>query len=219
MKLEKSLIYLRLTLLWVLLVLCPSLINAQQRFSAGLVGGFNASQIDGDELAGFDRVGIHTGILTTIDLESSLNVHMEFLYSQRGSRPDVFQPEYDPDIEIGLDYIELPVYMSIGDWWQEEGEYFKASFHGGLSYGRLISSDVTDNYNSAEFSLEEYAQYFNENDLSWLLGFSFRWSQHWGVTARYTRGITPLLDPAKHNLNTSRLMSYWMTIRFDYYFK
>ena len=192
---------------------------SQQRFSAGLVGGFNAAQIDGDELAGFDRVGLHAGIITTMDLESALNVHLEFLYSQRGSRPDVFQPEYDPDIEIGLNYIELPVYVSIGDWWQEEDKYFKASFHGGLSYGRLMSSKVEDNFNSAEFSLEEYQKYFNENDLSWLLGINFRWSKHWGVTARYTRGITPLLDPAKHNLQTSRLLSYWMTIRFDYFFK
>ena len=219
MKLEKSLIYLRFSLFCTILVFPTDLILSQQRFSAGLVGGFNASQVDGDELAGFDKVGLHAGIITTMDLESSLNVHLEFLYSQRGSRPDVFQPEYDPDIEIGVDYIELPVYVSIGDWWQEEGEYFKASFHGGFSYGRLLSSKVTDNYNSAEFSLEGYQEYFNENDFSWLLGINFRMSQHWGVTARYTRGITPLLDPAKHNLNTSRLESYWMTIRFEYYFK
>jgi hypothetical protein len=192
---------------------------AQQRFSAGIVGGFNAAQIDGDELAGFDQIGLHTGIITTIDLESALNLNVEFLYSQRGSRPDVFQPEYDPDIEIKVDYIELPIYISLGDWWQEEDEYFKASFQGGLSYGRLLSSEVTDNYNSSEFSLEKYSEYFSENDLSWLLGINFRFSKRWGVTGRYTRGIIPLLDPAKHNLNTSRLMSYWMTIRFEYYFK
>ena len=219
MKLEKSLIYLRLTLSGLLILLLIGVGNAQQRFSAGLVGGFNASQIDGDELAGFDKVGLHAGFITTIDLESALNVNVEFLYSQRGSRPDVFHPEYDPDIEIGVDYIELPVYISIGDWWQEEGEYFKASFQGGLSYGRLLSSDVTDNYNSSEFSLEKYQEYFNENDLSWLLGVNFRFSKRWGVTGRYTRGIIPLLDPSKHNLQTSRLESYWMTIRFEYYLK
>lgn len=219
MKLEKSLIYLRFVLSLVTLQVFTLHGYAQQRFSAGLVGGFNAAQVDGDLLAGFDQIGLHAGLITSIDLESSLNMHVEFLYSQRGSRPAVFNPQYDPDVEIGLDYIEIPVYVSLGDWWQDEGEYFKASFHGGLSYGRLLSYDVIDNYNSEEFSLEQYAAYFNENDLSWLLGMSFRFSKRWGVTARYSRGIIPLLDPQKHNLQTSRLMSYWMTIRFEYYFK
>ena len=30
-------------------------------------------------------------------------------------------------------------------------------------------------------------------------------SKQWGITARYTSGIIPLLDPEKHNLNTQRL--------------
>ena len=67
---------------------------------AGLVAGLNASQIDGDDLAGFDKVGLTGGIKTTMEFESVWRMNMEFLYSERGSRPDIFNPEYDPDIEI-----------------------------------------------------------------------------------------------------------------------
>jgi hypothetical protein len=217
MKLEKSLIYLRLAVITVMSVVIQAESNAQ-RFSAGLLGGLNASQIDGDNLAGFDKVGLTGGILTTMEFESPFRMNMEFLYSERGSRPDIFNPEYDPDIEISLKYVELPVYVSLGDWWQEEGEYYKVSVHGGLSYGRLLNAKTTDYYNSAEESYDQLVQYFSENDLSWLLGMSLRMSKSWGITARYSRGIIPLLDADKHDLATSDLRTYWLTFRFEYYF-
>jgi hypothetical protein len=190
-----------------------------QRFSAGMLAGFNASQIDGDDLAGFDKLSLTGGFKATMEFESAFNMNVEFLYSGRGSQPDVFNPEYDPDIEITLKYIELPVYMSLGDWWQEEGEYYKVSVHGGLSYARLIDAQTFDYANSSEESLDLLVPYFTENDLSWLLGINYRWSPRWGVTARYTRGIIPLLDPEKHDLDTKRLLSYFLTFRFEYYFK
>lgn len=218
MKLEKSLIYPLLVAL--LLLVMPSMGFGQvQRFSAGLVGGVNCSQIDGDMLAGFDKVGLTGGIKTTMEFESVWRVNFEFLYSQRGSRPDVFNPEYDPDINFDLKYIEIPVYISVGDWWQEEGKYYKASAHAGLSYGRLLDAQTTDYFHSSEESYDKLVPYFNENDLSWMLGVSMRFSQHWGVTARYTRGIIPLLSPEKHDLATERLLTYFLTFRFEYYFK
>jgi len=207
-----------LLMMGILIVLIPTSIKAQ-RFAASMVGGLNACQIDGDELAGFDKVGLTGGIKTTILFDSPFRLHMEFLYSERGSKPDVFHPEYDPDINVNLKYAELPVYVSYGDWWQEEGKYYKVDFHGGLSYGRLIHASTFDYYHSSDMSLDLLVPYFNENDISWLVGFDYRMNQHWGVTGRYTRGITPLYSPDKHDLAGPRLLSYFLTIRFEYYFK
>ena len=199
------------------LVMAGSPLRAQT-FGAGLVGGFNASQIDGDDLAGFDKVGITAGIKAIMSFESRWQVNMEFLYSERGSRPDIFNPQYDPDIEISLKYAELPVYVSIGDWWQEEGEYYKVTAYGGFSYARLMNARTFDYFHSAEESVDLLVPYFNENDISWLLGASIRTGPRWGISGRYTRGLTPLLSPAKHNLNTRRLTSYFLTFRLEYYF-
>jgi len=218
MKLEKTLIYLR----WCAFLAIPLFAGPDvqaQRFSAGLVAGFNASQVDGDKLAGFDKVGLTGGIKTIMEFESVWRMNMEFLYSERGSRPDIFNPEYDPDIEISLKYIEIPVYISLGDWWQEKGEYYKVSAQAGLSYGRLLDAKTTDYYHSFDESYDQLVAYFSENDLSWMLGATFRMSKQWGVTARYSRGIIPLLDPEKHDLATQRLLSYWLTFRIEYYFK
>lgn len=219
MKIEKRLRILPVVLTLATLLLCSENPLHAQRFGAGLVGGINASQIDGDDLAGFDKVGLTGGIKATISFESRWQANIEFLYSERGSRPDIFNPEYDPDIEVTLRYAELPVYISLGDWWQEEGEYYKVTAFGGLSYARLISAQSFDYYHSAEESVDLLVPYFNENDLSWLLGASIRTSPRWGFSGRYTRGITPLLSPEKHGLNTKRLVSYFLTFRIEYYFK
>lgn len=191
---------------------------SSQRFSAAVTGGLNACQINGDMLAGFDKVGLTGGIKAIMNFESRLDLNVEFLYSQRGSRPDIFNPDYDPDININLVYAELPVYVTLGDWWQEEGKYYKVSAQAGLSYGRLISARTFDYFNPTEMNLDRLVPFFNDNDLSWLLGASYRLGAHWGVTARYTRSITPLLSPEKHNLAAEKLTSYFISFRTEYYF-
>src|SRR5688500_4095410 len=217
MKLIKHRIWHFVVAIVALNIVSPGLVNAQ-RFSAAVVAGLNASQIDGDELAGFDKLGLTGGIKAIVNLESVFDLNVEFLFTQRGSQPDLFNPQYDPDIKISLNYAEIPVYVSLGDWWQEEDEYHKVSAHAGISFGRLISSKTFDYYHPSDQSLDKFTQYFNNTDLSWLVGASYRMSKNWGVTGRYTREIIPLLDPKKHNLSIERLLSYYMTFRMEYYF-
>lgn len=202
----------------LLLLLMGTFPISGQRFGAAAVGGVNASQIDGDGLAGFDKAGLTAGIKAEVYLESAFQLNVEFLFTQRGSKPDIFTPELDPDIKILLNYAEIPVYVSLGDWWQEEGEYHKVSAHAGISYGRLITARTFDYTNPAEQNLDNLVPFFNDNDLSWLIGASYRMTKTWGLMARYTRGITPLLNPQKHNLLNERLLSYYLTFRVEYYF-
>ncbi len=153
-----------------------------------------------------------------VNFDSPFDLNVEFLFSQRGSRPDLFTPELDPDIEVRLNYAEIPVYVSLGDWWQEEEEYYKVSAHAGLSYGRLITARTFDYVHSEEESFDLLVPYFNNSDLSWLVGISYQMNKKWGVTGRYTREIIPLLSPKKHNLPNERLLSYYMTFRLEYNF-
>lgn len=192
---------------------------AAQEFVMSAVTGFNACQIDGDNLAGFDKIGLTAGLRARWETPSVFDFNIEFLYSQRGSRPDVFNPEYDPDININLQYVELPVYVTLSDWWQEEGQYHKASVHGGLSYGRLIDARTEDYFNEGDESLDNLVPYFSDNDVSWLLGATIRFSPRWGITGRYTRSINPLLDAGKNNLAAPNMVGYFLTFRLEYTFK
>ncbi len=183
------------------------------------VAGFNACQIDGDDLAGFDKIGLTAGLRARWETPSIIDYNIEFLYSQRGSRPDVFNPEYDPDINVNLQYAEIPVYVTLSDWWQEEGQYHKVAAHAGFSYGRLINARTEDYFNSGDANLDALVPYFSENDFSWLVGATIRFSPRWGMTARYTRSINPLLDAQKNGLNRSNMIGYFLTFRLEYTIK
>lgn len=189
-----------------------------QRFGARAVLGLNASQIAGDQLAGFDKVGITAGLKGTALLAEKTDLNVEFLYSVRGSRPDIFNASVDPDIEITLQYLDLPVYISYHDWPDEEGDFYKAFALAGLSYGRLIEASTFDQYNEVDADLDTLVDEFNENDISWLLGFGFRLSQRFAISFRYTRSINLLLNATKKELNTFSLRTYFLSFRGEYIF-
>ena len=194
-------------------------LNAQESiFGLHLVLGANASQISGDQLAGFDKVGLHGGLRGTAELAEKVGLSVDLLYSVRGSRPDIFDDTADPDINITLRYLDLPVYLTYADWYDEEKGYHKAFVAGGLAYGRLIEASTFDHYNTGDDNLDVLAKEFNQNDFSWLFGFGFRLSHHFIVSARYTRSITLLLNARKKQLNASSLQPYFLTFRGEYVF-
>jgi hypothetical protein len=180
--------------------------------------GVNASQITGDELAGYDKVGIHTGLRGTAELTEKASLSVELLYSVRGSRPDIFNDIIDPEINITLQYLDLPVYVTYSDWYDETKGYHKAYAAAGFSLGRLIEATTFDHFHMDDDNLEVLAKEFNNTDFSWLLGFGFRLSEHFMITARYTSSITLLLNAEKNQLNANSLRPYFLTFRGEYVF-
>jgi hypothetical protein len=203
---------------WILFLAftCAVFQSDAQRFSASVIAGFNASQIDGDMLAGFDKLGIVGGLRGTAIIGDRFDLNVEFLYSQKGSRRDIFSPTIDPEITIKLQYIDLPVYLSYGDWYEEEGDYYKITAHGGLAFGRLISASIVDDYHSDGVDLESLVDEFNANDISFMLGFGIRTSVHWMFSFRYTRSINLLLDADKKDLIAPDLRPYFLSFRVEY---
>ncbi len=189
-----------------------------QRFGAKAVAGFNMSQISGDQMAGFDKFGLHAGLSGNAELIPKLHLNVEFLYSVRGSRPGIFNNNIDPDIDVTLKYVDLPVYVTYSDWYDEEKSFYKAYLLGGFSYGRLLSASTSDNFNAPGDDLETLVDYFSEDDFSWLVGFGFRLGQRIGIQFRYTSSINLLLDAEKEGLNTFSLRPYFITLRGEFIF-
>lgn len=57
-----------------------------QSFSPVLTAGINATQIDGDQQAGYNKAGIHAGIGVRYLLKSPVKFQGEIAYSQKGAR-------------------------------------------------------------------------------------------------------------------------------------
>lgn len=179
-----------------------------QRFQAGLVAGINMAQIDGDELAGFNKLGFMGGIKASAKLSDRWQAGIELLFSQQGaarSSKDPFLTVYD---NIRFNAVEAPVLITFSEW--------KLQLSTGLSYSRLINhrirdisgTDASDNYNIAGGSL------------NFLLGGTYYFDPQWGIDVRWTRGLFV------RNVNSTiaggqvdQFLSYFITIRGVYLFQ
>ena len=106
-------------------------------FYGGLVGGLNFTQVDGDNFAGYHKVGFNAGAIVYARLDEHVAASMELLFSQKGSRSTLTQGilngVYITDYKIKLNYAEVPILINYFD-------KHHSHFGGGLSFGQLASS-------------------------------------------------------------------------------
>lgn len=181
-----------------------------QKFGGALILGLNASQIDGDQLAGYDKLGLTGGLKVSYALKKPWGMAVEMLYSQRGSQTDRLLNTGGPIRTIDLKYIEIPVTATYADWHIQEGNYYKVNAEAGLSYGYLFNA-----YN-AEDNVKEPADDLLRNDISFLFGGNYFFNKRWGLGFRYTRSFTKL----KKFEDTEKLslLGYFLTFRGLYRF-
>jgi len=184
--------------------------HGQYKFKASAVAGFTLAQIDGDGLLGYDKVGISTGLKLNYGLNDKWGANIEMLYSQRGSQAGFLKSGTEIQ-RTHLDFIELPFYININDWWIEGDDYYKIRAHAGVSYGYMM------NISSANGVFEEDIDNFNRSDVSGLIGVTYAISNKWSFTARFTRAFTKLFK-SNQLVNTDTLVSYFWTLRSEYNF-
>ncbi|MEL6133910.1 MAG: hypothetical protein AAFR59_11155 [Bacteroidota bacterium] len=73
----------RLLLSFLFVIICSGL--SAQNFKGGLSLGLNGSQVDGDGLAGFRKIGIAGGLYLQYPVSELVDVQLEILYSPLGS--------------------------------------------------------------------------------------------------------------------------------------
>jgi hypothetical protein len=173
-------------ILFILLLLL-SYQGHSQTFKAGIIGGFTASQINGDDSAGYNKLGLEGGLTVGIELQEKMDLSLEILYSQRGAKEEV-DVDGTPQSIYRANFISVPVVFSYKDWLGDN--YYRLHFHGGLSYGRLVSgaleNDLRDN--------SRFVSTWNENDLSFLLGATYFVNENFGLTFRYNRSLFLLFE-------------------------
>lgn len=180
MQKDKTMQKRKLFLLFLLFI-CGSLTSGSaQRFKASLIGGFNLAQLDGDDLSGFNKIGINTGTKVAAVLSDRWQLSLELLFSQQGShrtRDDLFFGQYD---DIRLNFVEAPVMISFKDW--------KFHVSTGFSYASLISYRAISPLGEDLTDTETY-----RNDLYfWIVGATYYFSDRWGLNVRWSRALVDL---------------------------
>jgi len=176
-----------------------------QRFVAAAVVGFNASQIDGDRAAGYEKPGIVLGIRGGANLIEKMSLTFDILYSQRGSKrvprgEEIFEP-----YGINTPYVELPFQFHYKDWlvaFDDGSEYYRVSIEAGPVVSYLLKPTVTN------LVYESEIDNFNKIDLGITGGVSYYFGEHLGFSARFLKSITPLYNNQKHKKNFESLRGY-----------
>lgn len=187
-------------------IACLTMNMDAQRFGGGLKLAGTLSQIDGDNAYGFNKPGFEVGVYGKAALSKSIDLELNFSYNQRGSRSTI---DDRAQVNFNLKYLDIPVYIVLKDWLNVQGqkEYYRMHFFGGLSFGYLMSS-------SSLFGEDED---FRKTDISWALGVSYFYTRNWGVTAKYTRSITPLYKYYQGNSEVE-MISYFISLGLNYKF-
>lgn len=201
--------------LYMALVFLPETAFAQrdQRFTGAIVAGLTASQIDGDQSAGFHKVGVQSGLRVATKLKGRQSASLELLYTQRGCKNE---PQIEPFFSTTLHYVEAPVTWHINDWLIEgkgrERDYYRVQLNGGLIYGRLINAK--DRYDEAGIIVA--IPYLRQNSLSFTLGASYYFSRHLGLNIRWQRALTALYKPGDGGNFQNTLIERYLTFQLHY---
>jgi|WetSurMetagenome_2_1015567.scaffolds.fasta_scaffold59076_3 opacity protein-like surface antigen len=173
-----------------------------QRFEGGLVGGYNATQVDGDIYKGYNKPGILAGAFVQTDLAPAFFAGLEIKYSQKGSRNKIDPKAVEPKKYImRLGYIDVPLYFG-----------FRAndriSVVGGISAGYLIHAKE---YNENGVFVEQDQHKFNNFDLEPFLGFQFDLLDRLKVDLRFAYSVVPIRGQPGENATTI----YWLNNQFN----
>ena len=150
-------------------------------------------------MGGFNKVGLSVGGGVDFDLSSNWTVKVDMLYSQRGSRSELFPNNEIEPIEFIINYASVPLRIAYKDW---PAVYYgnpihKIHFEAGFDLGWLVKSSINGFEPGQNEDVDELLDAYSKFDISWLIGFSFHFDDRWGMSFRYTRSIIPIYDPDK----------------------
>lgn len=188
----------------------------QQRFKAGLIAGLTASQIDGDQSAGYHKVGLQGGLRGIVMIQEKQDVSVELLFTQRGAR---HQPKTFPEFSTTLNYVEVPFQWHYHDWPanqdSDKPDYYRVHFNAGVSYARLLGYKNNLEFNGITAALPD----LNSNSFCFLIGASFYASKHVAFTVRYHRALNRLYSPGKPGTNyANSLNEHFLAFQAMYVF-
>jgi hypothetical protein len=193
----------------ILLTLSCSAQESSEGFKANALVGISTSQISGDNLSGFNKLGINVGIGIRREVAPKWEACMDIMYIQKGSRKNSRPDKGDLDFYLmALDYVDVPLYMLYKqDKWQ---------FEIGLSVGYLLSAKEEDQNGPILRVGREY----NDLDVGGLLGLSYPLGDKVKLNIRASNSLLAVREHAggsTFRLNQGQYNSV-LAFGFRYYF-
>jgi hypothetical protein len=178
-------------LILILLLFALSSSLSAQRFIGAVMGGMNLSQVDGDEVYGYKRVGGNIGLAAILPIKKKWDLTLETVFSQKGAYEG---PQYQDSLygtvingkyDLRLNYVEVPLLAHFTD-------HERYTFGAGFSYGRLVSSKEVEHNGAVPPYSDTVA--FNKNDYSVLVDLQVRVWKRLKFNIRYSYSMVPVRE-------------------------
>lgn len=167
--------------------------------------GLNFTQVDGDEIAGYNKVGLHTGIGAMIDLNEgdTWEIGFEILYSKMGSKSNTTQAiDMLFDLKLQYDYVSVPLLVNYKD-------VGKGYLGAGLVISRLVNNKrFVDKIEVPDVSIKSM-------DFGIMGQAGFVFSPNFRVTLRAAYSALPFYSEPRFSHNEPRYFHNYVTLRFD----
>ena len=184
----------------LLFAFLPYLLSAQSKsfegqafqFNGGLIGGGTASQIHGDGIGGFNKIGLHLGATIEIGWSENNNIQIGIIYNQKGSKkpPNPAAGDYET-WRYRFTYIDIPITTSYS--------YGIFDLMIGLQPSVLLAAeeDFYGGWLPTGLPIKEY-------DLGGVLGIRTVYGDHSHVFARVTQSILAIAPRPETPTGTPR---------------
>jgi len=203
-----------LVLFLLISVFRPAELQAQM-IKGYVAGGFNLSQVDGDEVYGFKRMGGNIGVAAMIPLWKNFDVSLETSFTQKGA----FQKQqYNSDslngaYELRLNYVEVPVLIHYTD-----KDFITIGT--GFSWGRLVGA--TEFEHGFQTATTAANGVYSLDDFSVLVDLRMRMADRLKFNFRYQYSLTKIRTREFTNLANQTWkrdqFNNLMTVRLIYMF-
>jgi len=169
-----------------------------QQFRGAVIAGMNISQVDGDEVYGYHRVGAHVGLAAILPIKK-WDITLETIFNQKGAYEgmqfpaDTLNGKYD----LRLNYVEIPLVAHFTD-------RDLLTVGAGFSYGRLVSSKEVEHNGAIPPYSDTVA--FRKNDYSVLVDFQIRVWKRLKFNVRFEYSMVPIRERTFYTIDYTK---YW----------
>jgi hypothetical protein len=178
-------------------LICTANICHAQYFNAGFRLGGNLCQIDGDQMSGYNLLGLVGGVFVAYHFNDKWEGQFEMLYSQKGSQRVTtdssaanFNGIWD---EFRIDYIEVPVMVNYN-----LNKKFKLS--AGLGAALMVGNDFIGRGNNvfihnAELGSSNVDLGITKGEFSGTIGVQYFFTPKLSLYGRFTYSLAGINKP------------------------
>ena len=182
--------------------------SSGQSFDAGVFAGLSTTQISGDQLSGFNKVGIIAGGFASTYISEKFDASMQIMFIQKGSRKNAKPDKNDyTSYLLRLSYIEVPLLLQ----WKYSDRFW---FEAGPTFGVLLSQ-----YEENEIGELPVERPFKDFEFGGALGMNIRLVNDLIFNIRLSNSFVPVRDHQSGQTDYLNAGQYNSVLAFTLHYK